>query len=170
MKLKSTSLKVLDEIRKDPQATYRELQERCGLSSISVVYYHINVLEKAGEITKKPGTRGIFIGERPKGNYSGRYTMHKSAEEISRIRSAAARKSRRSKWQAGAETRKRNASKSGEAALPRMSAAELKARIEIVAEKAISNEQSAVSYKPGWDVVRIEPGKMLKSIKCHRVG
>ena len=45
--------------------TVREVQARCGISSSSVVSFHLEKLERRGEIVRKPSiSRGIFLPPR----------------------------------------------------------------------------------------------------------
>lgn len=205
MKLGETTLKVLKAIRKDPRISYRELMERCGLASTSVVYYHIGKLERAGYVTKRPGSRGLYIGDRSRGRTGGNrvvrnpeakekllaaitahpdwtqaqitqatgvtnvtYYMKKLAAE-GRIKIQPMSRAFRRRM----KTRKSNAERNGDVPLRRMSKAEQAARIEMVVAKAKSGKCEVESAK--WtsgsrDVVRELPGRIMKSIKCRRIG
>jgi hypothetical protein len=58
---------ILAVIRSDERVSIREICERVGLASPSTVYFYLNQLEKAGEIHRAGGARGIFLGPAPAG-------------------------------------------------------------------------------------------------------
>jgi len=148
--------RVFEAFLDDPGATVREIAERVGISPSSC-HYHLNKLDKAGRIDMN----------REVGNRRGRYTQRKSAEELSRIRSAAAKKSRRKQ---GHAKRKRTLKTKGYGALPRMSKMELEARIDAVVAKAEKNEAEGRPAQ-GHDVIRVVRGKMFwMQAKARRVG
>lgn len=62
---------VLEFIKQDPRISIRELCEATGIRSTSGIWRYLHELELEGEITRKPGARGIFIGERPWGSPKG---------------------------------------------------------------------------------------------------
>lgn len=78
----------MELFRSDPNATVRELSERSGLAVCSV-HYHLVKLDEAGLIKRNT----------ERGNRTGRYTQHISADELTKIRKAGASKAAKNKKQ-----------------------------------------------------------------------
>ena len=157
MKLHETTVKVLEAVRGDPRMSLRELMAACDLASPSVVSYHLLKLEKAELIARRPGARGIYVGERRRGGKDGKYQWHLPKEVISEMRSKANEK----RFAQGVKTRRAKKDRSGDGPLTKLSAAELAARIEMVARKAESRQQ-------GTDVIRWNASPLFR--KARKVG
>ena len=83
---------VLRAIIQDPRATIREIMEATGISSSSVVSYHLDQLEKEGKIHREHRkARGIYVtdGQRPPAEHAPQYST-----ENYQKKSAAGRKGR----------------------------------------------------------------------------
>lgn len=147
---------LLEALRENPRASYRELAEATGMV-ISMVSYHLGILEDEGLITRKSNTaRSIHINEHP-------------------IPAPNRRKRPKKKKVVQPNSKRWNTINRGESAFkPKRArnADELESRIDAVVAKAKAKEKAdAKNAGPSVDVIRVVPGKIFRAgMKAHKVG
>jgi len=134
----SRRYEVLDALRKDPRMSFREIGKKLNMAIVSV-HHHVHKLEEEGWISIDSNlARSIRVHN---------YPMPKAVTEESE-------RKRREGHAKREETRKRLQEERGTGSLPRLTAAEQSARIEMVVAKAQEKDECRMNVGDA-DVVRI---------------